>query len=283
MPMRDDFAVFILSHGRPHNVKTYKTLVKQGYSGKWFLVLDNEDATINEYMDEFGEENVIVFDKAAIAKTFDQADLSDDRRTVVYARNACFDIAKRLGLRYFLELDDDYTAFRTRYEEDGKLKSKLVSDLDYVFDAMVDFLTDSGALTVAFSQGGDFIGGLGNAFWKNRTKRKAMNTFFCNVNKPFKFVGRINEDVNTYTLLGNQGELILSVADVQFDQLDTQSNAGGMSDVYLDKGTYLKSFYSVLFSPQCVKVIEIGRHKRPHHRVAWNNCTPMIMSEKIKR
>ena len=54
--MRDDFAVFILSHGRPHNVKTCKTLVKQGYSGKWFLVLDNEDETINEYMDEFGED-----------------------------------------------------------------------------------------------------------------------------------------------------------------------------------------------------------------------------------
>lgn len=33
-----------------------------------------------------------------------------------------------------------------------------------------------------------------------------------------------------------------------------QKNKGGMSDVYIDKGTYLKSFYSVMFAPSCVKI-----------------------------
>jgi hypothetical protein len=109
-----------------------------------------------------------------------------------------------------------------------------------------------------------------------------MNTFFCDVEKPFTFPGRINEDVNMYTLFGNRGELIISVADVQVNQLPTQKNKGGMSEVYLDKGTYLKSFYSVLFSPQCVKVAMFGnRHKRLHHLVSWNQCTPMILNENV--
>jgi len=41
-----DFAVFILSHGRPNDVITYKTIIKQGYTGKIFIILDNEDNTI---------------------------------------------------------------------------------------------------------------------------------------------------------------------------------------------------------------------------------------------
>ena len=29
-------------------------------------------------------------------------------RAIVYARNACFDLAKDLGITYFIQLDDDY-------------------------------------------------------------------------------------------------------------------------------------------------------------------------------
>lgn len=281
--MREDFAVFILTHGRPNHVVTYKTLQKQGYTGKLFLILDNEDETAEEYIKIFGKEKIIIFDKKEIAERIDTADLSEDRRTIVYARNACFEIAEKMGLRYFLQLDDDYQNFRCRYKSDGILRAWYINDLDKLFSYMIDFLNESGALTVAFAQGGDFIGGLGNDFFRKRIKRKAMNTFFCDVKKPFQFMGRINEDVNMYTLLGNRGELILSVADAQMTQPPTQSNKGGMTDVYLDKGTYLKSFYSVMYSPQCVKIAEMGKNKRIHHRVMWNNCTPMILSERWKR
>ena len=281
--MREDFAVFILTHGRPDNVKTYKTLQRQGYTGKIFFILDDEDETTNEYIENFGKERIIVFNKALAAKTVDTPDLSEDRRTIVYARNICFDIAAMLGLRYFLQLDDDYICFHHRYEEEGRLKSRRYKDLNKAFEYMIDFLNESNALTVAFAQGGDFMGGVENDFFRNRIKRKAMNTFFCDVNKPFSFVGRINEDANTYTLLGNQGELILSVADVNIVQAPTQRAEGGMTDIYLDKGTYLKSFYSVVYSPQCVKVAEMGRtNKRLHHLVKWDNCTPMILSDKHK-
>lgn len=282
--MRDDFVAFILTHGRPCNVKTYHTLREQGYTGKIYFILDNEDETIEKYEKEFGRENIIVFDKEKASANIDTADLAQDRRAVVYARNQCFQIASMLGFRYFLQLDDDYTKFRFRYEEGGKLRHRIANDLDAVFDCMIDFLNESGALTVAFAQGGDFIGGINNVFWKNRLKRKAMNTFFCDVQKPFSFVGSINEDVNMYTTLGNRGKLILSIADVSVEQLATQSNPGGLTDIYLALGTYVKSFYSVIFSPQCVKVAEMGvNHRRMHHFISWNHCTPMILPKKYKK
>ena len=282
--MRDDFAVFILTHGRPDNVITLKTLQRGNYTGKWYMVVDNEDKTVDEYKKNFGDEHVIVFDKLAISKRFDTADTFQDRRTIVYARNACFDIAEELGLKYFLELDDDYTDFQYRFPDGNKLMIVSCKQLDRLFDGMLRFLDSSGALTVALAQGGDFIGGKNGGNYKKKVLRKAMNTFFCRTDKRFWFVGRVNEDVNTYTLLGNRGELIMSITDVCITQKQTQSNKGGMTDVYLDGGTFLKSFYSVLFSPQCVKISKMGdKHKRVHHKVNWNYCAPKILNEKYRK
>ena len=41
--MRDDFAVMILTHGRADRVYTLKSLRKGGYTGKVYIVIDNED------------------------------------------------------------------------------------------------------------------------------------------------------------------------------------------------------------------------------------------------
>ncbi|EFC6976332.1 hypothetical protein DFZ72_21860 [Escherichia coli] len=39
--MRDDFCAFILTHGRPDKVLTYRTLRRAGYTGKIFIVVDD--------------------------------------------------------------------------------------------------------------------------------------------------------------------------------------------------------------------------------------------------
>ena len=245
--MRDDFAVFILSHGRADKIKTLHSLEKGNYTGKTFIVIDNEDETAEEYYKLYGE-RVVMFDKLEIAKKFDTGDNFNERRTIVYARNACFDIAKKLGLKYFLELDDDYTSFQFRNIKGDKLMVIECRQLDRLFERMIDFLEESNAITVAFAQGGDFIGGANSGTFKKKLLRKAMNTFFCKTENRFNFLGRINEDVNTYTSLGSKGKLLLTVTDVCITQMQTQKNGGGMTDVYLDSGTYLKSFYSVMYS-----------------------------------
>lgn len=79
--MRDDFCAFILTHGRPDKVLTYRTLRRAGYTGKIFIVVDDEDKTRHQYMAEFGEQ-VLVFSKADIASRFDEADNFCDRRSI---------------------------------------------------------------------------------------------------------------------------------------------------------------------------------------------------------
>ena len=282
--MRNDFCVFILTHGRPDKQYTLDTLLKKcHYTGKWYLVIDNEDKTANEYYEKYGD-NVLMFDKLEISKTFDTADTSEDRRTIVYARNVCFKLAKELGYKYFLELDDDYTEFRFRKEVNGVLRSIYMRHIDKVFNAMINFLEKSGADTIAMAQTGDFIGGTGSNVFKRKLARKAMNSFFCSTERPFNFLGRINEDVNTYVSEGRKGNLFFTVAEATLNQCDTQQNSGGMTDVYLDSGTYVKSFYTIIFAPSCAKLGLMGvNNKRIHHKILWEYCTPKIINERYKK
>lgn len=281
--MRDDFAVLILSHGRADRVITVQTLRKCGYTGKIYIIIDDQDSEEEEYYKRYGD-SVIKFNKEEAAKQSDVMDQDDDMRIVLYARNVCHRIAKDLGLTYFLELDDDYNEFRFRKEKDGILTSVHMSHLDDVFDAIIDFLEVSGAVTVAMAQSGDFIGGIGSNVWKKQLARKAMNSFFCKVDRPFQFLGRINEDVNAYTLLSSRGKLFFTVARTTLNQIQTQANAHGLTDVYLKYGTYVKSFYTVMCMPSAAKVQMLNTaHSRVHHKIIWDRCTPQIISDRYKK
>lgn len=289
MMKNKNFVAFILSHGRADRVVTYDSLKKSGYTGRIVIVIDNEDPSAPEYISRFGSENVVIFDKAAIAETFDEG-VPGDRRTIVYARNACFDIARKLGYRYFIELDDDYTVFEWRFDNRLRYitKDNAIRNLDAVFDIMLDFFKKIPAKSIAMAQSGDYLGGGAGCEGKQlRTKRKAMNSFICDTERQFTFLGRINEDVNTYTRNTSTGDLFLQIQQVCLLQKQTQSNAGGMTDVYLDSGTYLKSFFTVMYQPSSVKVRTMGNEyvnqKRLHHRVNWMLTAPKILKEKFKK
>ena len=133
-------------------------------------------------------------------------------------------------------------------------------------------------------QPGDFIGGINcDNFWKGFL-RKAMNSFFCNADRPIDFKGTMNEDVTAYVMLGSQGNLILSHVRFCIGNSETQSMAGGMTDVYIDSGTYVKSFYSVMACPSCVKIGMIkDKYARIHHNVLWEYAAPKIISEEYKK
>ena len=287
--MRDDFAAFILTHGRADNVITYNTLRKQGYTGKIILLIDNEDAQIDDYKRKYGDE-VFVFDKQKAIDITDSGDNFKKRNSVVYARNYNFVVAKELGYKYFLQLDDDYSAFRYTFDNYRNYitRSILIKNLDNIIKYMREFYIDSGAKTIAMSQGGDFIGGEGSKVAslerEGKFSRKVMNSFFCSTDRPFKFAGRINEDVNAYTELGNKGDLFITVPRIRLEQIQTQANSGGLTDIYLDLGTYIKSFYSVMYSPSCVKINEMGvSNKRLHHMVKWKYTCPQVISADYRK
>lgn len=283
MMKNNNFCVFILTHGRANNVITKKSLDKCGYTGKIYYVCDDEDKDLSAYIERFGKENVLIFNKDYVKKNIDVCDNFNKKQVIVYARNICFEFAKRLNIRFFLELDDDYTEWQYRFIKNNKLKHKRLNNLDNIFDLVIDFLKKTNVDSVALAQGGDYIGGA-NGCIKEGLKRKVMNTFFCDSKKPFPFIGTLNEDVNTYVYYGSRGWLFFTILDLAINQLQTQSNKGGITEMYLDVGTYTKSFYSIMLMPSAVKIATMGNcNMRIHHKIKWNNCVPKIISQKWKR
>lgn len=271
----NELAVFIISHKRPNSIKTLKLLRARGYTKKVYFVLDNEDDTIELYKKNFGEDNVLVFNKKQIADQTDEGNNFDNRKTTTHARNACFDLAKDLGYEYFIVLDDDYYSLGYRYE-DGEKK---INNLDKVFDIVLKYYKSINAKSLAFSQGGDHIGGFSGI----KLKRKCMNSFICSVNRRFWFVGQLNEDVNTYTSLGHRGDLFLTFTNINLSQGDTQSTSGGMSDAYNLSGTYVKSFYTIMYHPSGTKISVMNtKFTRIHHTINWKATTPKIIDQKHK-
>jgi hypothetical protein len=283
MPDRN-IAAFILTHGRPDHVLTYDVLRSSGYTGPVFLVVDSDDETLPVYRIRFGTDQVIVFDKADWVGRVDVADSLPGTNVVVYAREAVHQIAVGMGLDAFVELDDDYTSFQYRYVAHGVFKGDAVRNMDQLFTAMFDLLDATGALTVAMSQGGDHIGGAHGMFSKVALRRKAMNAFFVNTARPIRFMGRINEDVNAYVVHGSRGALFLTPLTVMLAQKRTQQQTGGLTDAYLDLGTYVKSFYSVMMAPSCVKVRSMGeKHRRYHHSIRWDHAVPKILAPEHRK
>lgn len=271
--MRDDFCAFILSHNRPNRVYTYNTLKKSGYTGKIFIVIDDEDESEKEYRARFGE-NVIQFCKRDYAEQLDEGDNSGKRISTIYARAAMFDLAKNVGCKYFIQLDDDYESFVYRLTQKGQIVRK---NMDQVLTALVNWFESIPALSIAMSQGGDHMGGDAPI----SLRRKAMNSFICDVSRPWVMFGRMNEDVNTYVLEAIRGKLFFTVLPIQLNQKETQSNAGGMTDLYLETGTYVKSFYTVMYAPSCTKITFLKDprhdHGRIHHKINWNRAAPKIL------
>lgn len=282
-----EFVVFILTHGRPQKVVTVNALKKAGYTGKTYFIIDNEDKTAEQYVQLYGKENVIVFNKKEIADTIDEGNNFDDRRATVHARNASFKIAESLGVKYFILLEDDYENFEYRYpNSDGqKLMGIDIDNLDKVFELHLEFFKSSAFTSIALAQNGDYIGGIENAnATTKRLLRKCMNSFFCSTDRPFRFVGQFNDDVNTYVTLGSRGNLFATIPMISLRQTPTQKTKSGMTEVYLKYGTYCKSFTTVMMHPSGVKVAILNSsNPRIHHSIKWINTVPVIIDETHKK
>ena len=282
----ENFAVFILSHGRADNVITYKTLQRAGYTGRVYIVIDNEDKQASKYYQNFGDK-VIMFDKAAEAENTDCGDNFPERNTVLFARNAVFDIADRMGVEWFLVLDDDYTDFR--YKMDGRfnyLNMKWVKDGDAVINLLVEYYKSIDCASLAIAQGGDFIGGGGNDIHESiNRRRKAMNFWVLSTKRKYRYISRMNDDVSTYVHLGNKGLLFLTFPLVAIQQNETQTNDGGLTDMYKKFGTYVKSFYTVMYQPSSVRceIMRSHHEERLHHAIDWDCTVPCIISEDFRK
>ena len=294
------YCIFIISYKRAEFCRenTYRVLNIFKHNAPIYIICSDDDPTLEDYYRIYGKDNVLVFNKLDINERY-KIDLADcyygknnKLISTVWCRTVQFEFAKKKGFEYFITLDDDYTSFESRLISYNKGRYMLrrirevfrYVDFDTVAELMFRIIDSQPYIScVCFAQNGDFIGGISNYLIRFGYKFKAMNFIYGTTKKMFKYVGRMNEDVNKYLLDNNRGKLSLTLSDINLDQVTTQKAKGGMTDIYKNFGTWTKSFYSVIHNPSAVKIDTIGNHRetfRIHHLINYDRCTPKILNER---
>lgn len=269
-----DFAIFICSHGRP-DISTVEALKNAGYTGNILIVVDDEDDTYDSYLERWGK--VIQFNKQHYVDTVDTGTDIPKRKVILYAKCACEDIAKEGKLKAFAIADDDFTGFRYRYNEDGKLRSlPMTCTFDDMMDNYLDFLLDNNLCMTSIGTNQMYMGGELTAE-KISGYRIPYSFVFRNVSIPFEWKSELFEDVISETLKTQQGYFMMQMPWVQLNLKPLYAGAdGGMTDVYQSVNFVKRLFSVVQYLPSAAKVVTT--HNSTTYRLMKENAFPKLVS-----
>ena len=241
------FAIFILTNGRPNHQYTLEFL-RKSFNGDVFLLCDNEDKTLKEYQKNYGEK-VLVFDKNEWVSKSDPMDNFQSKKSVLYARNAVFQIAKDMGYDYFAMVDDDVTGLSFRYEKDGKLVGKAVKDFDKVSSVILEAMYNTGTDFFSFGLDKIYIGGLANGQYQKKIIDKVYCFVFCRTEQQHFYKGIMNEDEIHNILSMSVGTLVKTTTLIQIQTKPIgRDSVGGNAETYNENGyySYVRNFYPII-------------------------------------
>lgn len=246
------YAVFILTHGRPDYQLTLQTLQNRGYTGDYYLVVDDQDSTLPEYLANYGD-SVIVFDKDAYVSVTDTGLYTPQKNFAVFSRNAIEDIARDLGYDCFIMMDDDLTNFRFRYPEDNSFKSlKITQNLDKIFEAYIEYLMECDLACLCFGIHNNYMKGTDVLYEENPRLRLCFTVYFRNCKFPVSWKLNMCEDRITSLECSRSGQVWLQLLNVQVDTVEIGGKIkGGNSEVYNSVDKFKQTFFPVMIFPDC--------------------------------
>ena len=273
----NNFAVYILSHGRAGNVKTYHTLRNAGYTGKIYVVVDDEDKQGDLYRKEFGDE-CVVFCKQEYMDKADTISLDGTRISALFARLFIMDIAK--DKEYYLMIDDDVEKITFRYPCGNSLKSMAIKNADYMFEKIVNFMKGAKLNVLALQLAEGLIGGL-NGIYKNGLINQVLaQAYLLKGDTDYRFFGSVNEDtVGTLDYIG-RGGLGWRLGCITITTPARGSNSGGLSSDYNKKNWFYIDMHAVVVAPWCCK-IDVDNENR--QKIDMRYARPRILSEVYKK
>ena len=281
-----DFATLIISHGRPQNILTLSSLTKAGYTGQYYIIVDDQDKSVQEYKQNYGN-NVVVFNKQHYLDSAISFNLEPLVNVAVHARNAAEDIAVQLGLKYFLLLDDDIINFQFKYNQDGCLNRIKAFDIDNIISMYIKYMEDANITTLGLAHDGYFLGGNINMFTLPQHSRYRLlaNAFLRKVSEKVVWSPDMCEDFITSILENRKQNVWISLpflsCSCKVQGMNKKKVDGGNSNVYIEQGNYGVAIYSVLNLPDCYR-LKISK-KLWFECVDYNLTMPKIISSRYRK
>lgn len=272
--------VYIISKGRPQ-CTTAKTLTKMGYPGEWFIVCGNNDETLDEYKAAWGE-HVLVFDwydEVTRTDTLDNFGFEKMASGAVPVRNATARISRERGELRHWQFDDDYTAFkRVNAELTKNISFSDGEEFQSWLLRFAEFGYSAGLKNIGFPPASEAYPNHGKTFGKRVFNAHNMPS----TEDSFEpWVARMNDDTINAINVYRHGGYEMSLRCMNMTMPPTQSENGGLTDIYKMEGTVRKSAYPVLLAPVAAKlVVRFGRY---HHKVDWSKLVPKVVNERYAR
>lgn len=276
--MREDFAIFIISHERANSLSTLKTIKS---TNKVYIVVDDEDRELDTYLKNFPL--VKVFNKKQIK--CDNYLSKFEPNSALYARCYCEQLAKELNLKYFLVLDDDIKNFYFRGNLDGHLKAIKVNNFDSIVDVYLDLLDSTNVGMLGFGNGTSYFGGI--ACFENDCKRRCFGAFFRKTSIDFKWECIMNEDYISCVRNGQLGFVALELMGVQLDaetkeKKNGNKQLGGLSSSYKEFSDFRRAYMAVVSNPSCFKATK-NKQEKYIIKCSWDYAIPKLVSSKNQR
>ena len=278
------FAVFILSHKRADRVETYDTLRKGGYTGKIYVVVDNQDPMLEKYQERFGD-SVLVFDKQMYIDRTETLETSKMKSSAVYARNAIEQYAKDFVLDVFGMFDDDVVNMRYRWVDGNTVRSLTVNGgLDLVFESYAQYILDTGIACTSFPFTMFYVSGIHDLDKRISEYRHTYQIHIRNAHKPVEWIGIINHDTISQLLTMKLGYIWWSIPHIVFDAKPMNKESGGLKEVYDAFKDFDMAFLAVMTCPDCCTVTA-SNGERSTLQIKENKHTsyPMIISGRYKK
>lgn len=280
--MRKDFAIFICTHGRPDRQHTFNTLMSVGYTGEIIFVVDDEDNSVSELRRLYPKNKIMTFCKQDFIEESPTVSLIPNRKTILYAKNACEFFAKQLDLSSFVIADDDIVNFRYRYIENGSVKSfNAISNFDAIIETCCQFMLTSNLAAFGFGIAQYYFAGTScmlDDLWKWRVP---YNFVFRNTSKPILWQSDYGEDLITSITYANQGEYMLCCPMIQQTIKPLGKMDDGMAEVYRTISSFKLAQYGFIYHPTA----EIPRYYKDHW-MSWikrENAFPKLVSDTYRK
>lgn len=281
--MINKFAIFIITHGRPTNQRTLYLLRTIGYTGDYYLVLDDEDETLQQYYALYDNSKILVFSKEKYCKLTDTGFVTPFKKFAVFARNAVEDFAQSLNYEFFAIFDDDITNFRIRYDNLGKLKSHSCAGIfDEILDTCINFMRSTHISCTAFGSTNMYRAGI-DCLYTNSDRVRLCNCAFirnCNI----RVFWRLNfvEDLITSLDYNRNGDVWLQLLPIQVEFGASEGVVlGGNSSGYNDFGKYNLNFMPTIVYPDCN--LCTYHHNSFHTTLLTQYSMPKIISSLYKK
>ena len=274
--------VYIISKGRPQ-CKTAHTLKRIKFPGDWFIVCGTNDETLGEYIARWGVERVKVFDfdeQLETTDTMDNFGFEAKASGACPVRNAVREISWARGELRHWQFDDDYTVF-SRFDPETH-RNRDVRDGEELYGLMAAvsaFGHRAGLRNVGFPPSTMEVRPARVGGWSSRVFNAHNMPSDPGLFTPW--VGRMNDDLINAINTWRRGGIEMTVKFMSMNMPPTQSEKGGLTEMYRDDGTVRKTAYAVMACPAAVRLVE--RFRRYHHKADWALICPKIVSDGYRR